>query len=114
MDPAIGCEHFTVSRMIGLAGKIRDHPTGFLHEQHSCRRVPGLQSKFPEGLEATRRDAAKIERSRSVTPDTVRSKRVTGVISDVCLLATLIRGKSCNEQAGCQGVDLRNVDAIVA
>ena len=113
MDPAVGCEELAVTWMIRLAGKIGDHSSGFLHKQHPRSRIPGLQAEFPESFEAARRDPAKIKRRRPVTPDAVRSKRETGVVSDIRLLAALIRRKSCDEQAGGQRIDLRNVDAFV-
>src|SRR6266481_6625185 len=99
--------------MIRLAGEIGDHSAGFLHPQHPRRRVPGLQAKFPESFEAAGRDSAKIQGSRSVAPHAVRSKRETCVISDVRLLAALIRRKSCDEQARSQRVYLRNVYRFV-
>src|SRR5580704_8140057 len=87
MDLSVGREHFAVTRMIGLAREIGDHSAGFLHQQYTRSCVPGLQAKFPESLEAAGRNPAKIKSSRAVAPYTVRSKRETGVKSDVRLLA---------------------------
>src|SRR6266404_3325609 len=68
MDAAIRVEQFTSAWTKRFARKIGNHSALFFHEQCSRRRVPRLQSKFPESFETSGCYTTKIERGRSITP----------------------------------------------
>ena len=80
------------------ACKIADFAASLLHDQHSCRSVPGIEIELPEAVEPSRRDVAEIKRSRSRPPDTVGPQCELVIEINIWILVPLLAGETGGNQ----------------
>ena len=57
------------------AAKIGDEASGFAHQQHARRNVPGLKIGFPIAVEPPGRDPGKVERGRAIAANACHLRR---------------------------------------
>ena len=89
-----------------------DLAAGFFHDEHARSRVPGIEIKFPETVEATASHIAQIEGGRSRAPHAVSAQRNLVVKMNIRILVPLTAGKAGREQALLQLRRFRNVDRL--
>src|SRR5580704_14031762 len=74
--------------------KSRDLAAGFFHDQHSRRRIPGIQIELPETVVAATGHVAQIQRRRSCSPHSVGMQRDLVIEINIWILMPLVAGKT--------------------
>jgi hypothetical protein len=100
VDKAVGGENDGAAEMIGLIVKIRDFSAGLFDEKNACGSVPALEAKFPEAIEAAGGDAGEIERSRTVTANSMRAQSEVVVVVNIRAGLAFMNGKARAKEAG--------------
>src|SRR5207245_9428992 len=91
---SIRCHCFATVQLKWAALKVGDSATGFFNDQHSSRRVPGIQIELPESVEAPARHITQIQRRRSGTPHTVGSQCDLMIEVNIGILVALMAGEA--------------------
>src|SRR5579862_552866 len=81
-----------------LAVHVRTASARFGDQQNSRGHVPGIQSEFPEGIQAAASYIREIERGRTGAPDAMRDHRELIVEMYVHVLVPLAAGKTGGHQ----------------
>src|SRR5579862_1239419 len=115
MYQSIGRESLAAGDVEFSAGKVSDLASGLLHDEHACRRIPGIEIEFPEAVETARRDVAQIQRRRSCASDTVAAQRELVIEINVWILVALLAREAGRDQAfrqrwSCRDVERRDLE----
>src|ERR1700737_3946170 len=98
--------------MVRLAGKICHIAAGLLTQEYPGGGVPLVEAKFPESFKAAGGHAGEVQRGGAVAAHAVRAQREIPVVVNVGTGYALVRGKARAEQAGGQGLDLRDANGV--
>src|ERR1700726_3570612 len=78
--------------------KTRHCAASFLHDQHSCRGVPGIQIELPEAVVAATSHVAQIQRRRPGAPHSMSMQRDLVIEINIWVLMPLVAGKARSQQ----------------
>src|SRR5258708_40274342 len=106
MDQGVGCENYWATKRVRMAVKTAARASCLLHQQKSRGCIPRLQPKFPKAIEASCRNAGKVQSSGAVAPHSMRAQGEVVIIMNVRIGAALVHGKSGAKQAGGKSLDL--------
>src|SRR5580658_1913303 len=99
MHQSVRCQSFATVQLEWPTLKVGHCPSGFLHDQHTRRRIPRVEVEFPESIEASTSDAAKIQCRRARSPHSMSVQSDLMVEKDVWVLVALMAGKTRSQQA---------------
>src|SRR5215469_13606277 len=112
MNQSVRCQRFAAIQLESRAIEPADLASGFLDNQDPGRRIPRVEVKFPEAIEAATGDTAQVERCRPGTADAMSPQRDLVVEENVRILVAFMTRESCGHQAFFQLRDFRNLDRL--
>src|SRR5271170_2587380 len=105
MDQTVGGKDGGSAERVRPALEVGDFSTRLFDEDNAGGRVPGIEAKFPEAIEAAQGDIGKIEGGGTVSTNAVREQGEIPVEMNVGVCVAIVVGKTGAEQTVLYGVN---------